>query len=153
MLMLSLFLWSYIGAFTHALRCKCMLLLNAAYDELRCATLRCAASACRCVHTYAALRYMLLLNAAYDELLFEAASKAALKQLLKQLCFWSSVALNCIARIGCWKYARPIYNELIYTTSCPGAPVAPRHAASCHADQHYVQSRNMKYPTFRDPGG
>ena len=39
------------GAFTHtlrcaALRCKCMLLLNATYDELRCAAMRCAASAC-----------------------------------------------------------------------------------------------------------
>ena len=38
-------------------------------------------------------------------------------------------------------------------TSCPGAPVAPRHAASCHVHQHYVQSRNLKYSTCRDPGG
>ena len=52
----------HAGVFTHTLRCAA--LLNAAYDELRCAALRCAA------------------------LLFEAASKkAALKQLLKRLCF------------------------------------------------------------------
>ena len=47
------------------------------------------------------------------------------------------------------------FNEIAeyYYTSCPWAPVAPRHVASCHADEHYVQSRNMKYWTFRDPGG
>ena len=48
-------------------------------------------------------------------------------------------------------YKIQIYiHALIYITSCPGAPVAPRYAASCHADQHYVQSRNMKYSTSRD---
>ena len=31
-----------------------------------------------------------------------------------------------------------------YLTSCPGAPVAPRHAASRLADRNYGQSRNNK---------
>ena len=38
-------------------------------------------------------------------------------------------------------------------TICSGEPVAPCHAASRHADRHYGQSRNIKYSTFRDPGG
>ena len=38
-------------------------------------------------------------------------------------------------------------------TSCPGAPVAPRNAASRHADRLDGQVRNRKYSTFRDPGG
>ena len=66
-----------------------MLLLNAACDELRC-----AASACRCVHTYAALHRTscaaLLFEAASNEAAFKSFLKAAfqlLKAALKQVCF------------------------------------------------------------------
>ena len=41
----------------------------------------------------------------------------------------------------------------ILITSCSVAPLAPHHAASRHGDQHYGQSRNIKYSTFHDPGG
>ena len=46
-----------------------------------------------------------------------------------------------------------LLKTIIIITSCPGAPVAPRHAASRHADRHYGQSRNIKHLTFRDPTG
>ena len=46
-----------------------------------------------------------------------------------------------------------VIRRYLSNTSCPGAPVAPRHAASRHADRHYSQSRNLKYSTFRDLGG
>ena len=51
------------------------------------------------------------------------------------------------------KQPKSLNYSTVYTTSCPGAQVAPRHAASRHADQQYGQSRNIKYSTFRDPGG
>ena len=40
-----------------------------------------------------------------------------------------------------------------FFTSFSGAPVAPHHATSRHADRHYGKSRNMKYSNFRDPEG
>ena len=62
--------------------------------------------------------------------------------------------LNCFsADLRKFEDFKNNYRMIIYLTSCPGAPVALRHAASRHADRHYGQFKNIKYSTFRDPGG
>ena len=68
-----------------ALRCKCMLLLNAACDELCCAALLLHAG----VFTHT-LRCAALLNAAYDELRCAALRCAAFWSCFKKKLLWSS---------------------------------------------------------------
>ena len=71
---------------------------------------------------------------------------------MKEYIFSVNLLINAETRSCVHLHFSNIYISILYT-SCPGAPVAPRHAASRQADRHYDQSRNIKYSTFRDPVG